>query len=230
MAKPESKMTHEEIKELLPGYALGALHAEEAEILVRHLPTCDSCPRELAQYRQALDALPRLVPEATPQAQVKQRLMERLAPPEKRRLSWSRFALAWTPLSLLFLAGLLAVTFGLSNQLQATQDWPVVAVRLEATETAPQAVGFVLFLPRQEMAMLAVRDMPSLPSGREYQLWLTRDSEKESGGTFTVDSEGRGYLVVAMEDFLLYQGIGITMEPAGGSLVPTGDRYMFGSI
>lgn len=229
--RPEIDMSHEEIKDLLPAYALGALGAEELEILVRHMPTCDSCPRDLAEYRQALRTFPALVPQATPSPKVKERLMALLSPPPRTAFSWRSFALAWTPLSLLLLAGVLAVSFSLSNQLQTQQEATATVLNLEGTEVAPQAQGIIFFVPQQKMAMLAVRGLPTPPPGWEYQLWLIRDNERHSGGTFVVDSQGRGYLFVRMpQDISTFPTAGITLEPVGGSSAPTGDRYMFGSI
>ncbi|MBI2845265.1 MAG: anti-sigma factor [Chloroflexi bacterium] len=229
--RPETDMSHEEIKDLLPSYALGALGADESEILVRHLPTCDSCPGELAEYQQAVGIFPGLMPQATPSPKVKERLMALLSPPPGSAFSWRRFALAWTPLSLLLLAGVLAVSFSLSNQLQTQQEAMATVLNLEGTEIAPQAQGIIFFVPQQRMAMLAVRGLPAPPPGWEYQLWLIRDSERHSGGTFVVDSQGRGYLFVQMpQDIASFPTAGITMEPEGGSLAPSGDRYMLGSI
>jgi hypothetical protein len=51
-------MTHEELKALLPLYALDRLEGEEARSLAQHLAVgCDECERELASLREALAAL-----------------------------------------------------------------------------------------------------------------------------------------------------------------------------
>ncbi|MGB6555571.1 MAG: anti-sigma factor [Candidatus Binataceae bacterium] len=51
-------MTHEELKALLPLYALDRLEGEEAHALAQHLAAgCDECERELASLREALAAL-----------------------------------------------------------------------------------------------------------------------------------------------------------------------------
>ncbi|MGH7781922.1 MAG: anti-sigma factor domain-containing protein [Candidatus Binataceae bacterium] len=51
-------MTHEELKALLPIYALDRLEGEEARALAEHLAAgCDECQRELASFREALAAL-----------------------------------------------------------------------------------------------------------------------------------------------------------------------------
>lgn len=234
-------MTHEEIQDLIPAYALGALDVQEAAVLLQHLQTCDSCPRLLAEYREALGALPGLVPEAAPPESLKGRTMARLEPAQRgtglasrlRGLNWSRLALAWAPLSLLLLIGLLWANISLNNALRERTEAvipQVVVVALQGTEFAPQAKGMIVAFPQNGMAMLAVKDLPPPPPGQEYQLWLIRNDERDNGGTFTLDSQGRGYLVVEIQDFALYRNFGITMEPAGGSPAPTGDRYMFGNI
>lgn len=51
-------MTHEELKALLPLYALDRLEGDEARALAQHLAEgCDECERELASLREALAAL-----------------------------------------------------------------------------------------------------------------------------------------------------------------------------
>jgi len=82
------------------------------------------------------------------------------------------------------------------------------------------------------LAVIYVRDFPECKSGMKYQLWLTsKDGVRTSGGLFSVDTSGMGLLVLSLEQALdTYELIGITPEPAGGSLGPTAPPIVRGSI
>jgi anti-sigma-K factor RskA len=104
--------------------------------------------------------------------------------------------------------------------------------RLQATEMAPQAVGRLFTAPELNALALIVYDLPVLDSSRAYQIWLIEPTgDRTSGGTFTVDERGRGWVYVRSPKPLdQYQGIGITIEPAGGSPGPTGPKMMGASF
>lgn len=101
-------------------------------------------------------------------------------------------------------------------------------MKLQGTQIASRAVGR-LYAPADDTTLaLIVNDLPPLPSGMVYQFWLIDvTGDRTSGGTFTVDEQGRGWLLVhAPKPLGNYQGVGITMEPAGGSPQPTGEKMM----
>jgi anti-sigma-K factor RskA len=80
--------------------------------------------------------------------------------------------------------------------------------------------------------MLVVHNLPALERGKIYQLWLVdAKGERTSGGTFTLDEERYGWLVVRLTRPLTeFMSMGITVEPAGGSPEPTGPRVMSTSL
>lgn len=119
------------------------------------------------------------------------------------------------------------------EQQQQTLAWATTpAVRkyaMDGTESAPTAWATMLYKPAYEEAMLVAGDMPALPSTKVYQLWLVRDGVRTSGGTFTVDANGRGQVLVrAPLPITSYQSMGVTVEPMGGSPGPTGARVLRG--
>ncbi len=81
------------------------------------------------------------------------------------------------------------------------------------------------------LAVIYVRDFPECEAGMKYQLWLTKDGKRTSGGLFSVDASGMGLLVLSLDyPFDLYDVIGITPEPAGGSPGPTSPPVVRGKI
>ena len=73
---------HDEYEDLLPGYALDALDAEDWQRVAAHLEACPACRSELADLAEVAGLLALLAPPATPPARVKEALFARLAAPE----------------------------------------------------------------------------------------------------------------------------------------------------
>jgi anti-sigma-K factor RskA len=69
--------------------------------------------------------------------------------------------------------------------------------------------------------------MPELPADQTYQIWLIDpQGGRTSGGTFTPESElpYTSVSVYSTGSLADYVGLGVTVEPAGGSSQPTGER------
>jgi anti-sigma-K factor RskA len=93
------------------------------------------------------------------------------------------------------------------------------------------AQGTLLLQPTTTEAVLIVQELPQLAPGRVYQLWLIRDGVRDNGGTFGVDQNGFGMLVIhAPQPLATYRAAGITEEPSGGSPGPTTPRVIGGTL
>jgi anti-sigma-K factor RskA len=148
---------------------------------------------------------------------------------------WPAPRLAWT----LAVAAVLALSLGFNlflwrrvNRLEAISAvLPGQIAVLAATEAAAGAHGLVLFGDDGKQATLVVEDLPPLANDRQYQLWLILDGKRTSGGVFSVTPQGYGcMLILSALPLNSYQALGITVEPAGGSPGPTGQRVMGGSL
>jgi hypothetical protein len=103
--------------------------------------------------------------------------------------------------------------------------------RLRGTEQQPGSQGHALIVPGRGAAFFAYR-LPALPAGRTYQLWLLRQSGPAiaSAGVFTPDQ--RGGAILEVPNSALLSGVtafAVTDEPAGGSVQPTGHKWLIGS-
>jgi anti-sigma-K factor RskA len=103
-------------------------------------------------------------------------------------------------------------------------------VPVNGTEAAPKARGYALVSERNRVLFFA-NDLPSLPAGRVYQLWLIRDKAPAivSAGVFEAQATRSAQVEFAKAD--LIQGvtaIAVTDEPAGGSVSPTGHKLLVG--
>ncbi len=93
------------------------------------------------------------------------------------------------------------------------------------------ANGVVYVQPGGKLALLCVYALPQLEPDKTYQAWLVRDGQRVSAGTFGVNPNGYGVLVIdSSVPVSEYQQLGITVEPAGGSPAPTTPRVMGGEL
>ncbi len=93
------------------------------------------------------------------------------------------------------------------------------------------ARGIVMVSYTSNRGVLLVVDLPPLPPDRIYQVWLMRDRGKYSAGWFTVDSTGYGQtIIIPLAPFGQFDGMGITIEPSGGSSDPTGVNVLKGDL
>lgn len=84
------------------------------------------------------------------------------------------------------------------------------------------------FWSRSRGLVFTASNLPALPPGRTYQLWvLTSGPAPISAGVFKPDPDGR---VIAMfgtpSDLPNPVGMAVTIEPDGGVPAPTGDKYL----
>jgi hypothetical protein len=105
-------------------------------------------------------------------------------------------------------------------------------VPVNGTEAAPKARGYALVSEKNRVVFFA-NDLPPLPSGRVYQLWLIRDKSPAivSAGVFEAQATRSAQVEFAQAD--LVQGItaiAVTDEPAGGSVSPTGHKLLAGLV
>jgi hypothetical protein len=104
-------------------------------------------------------------------------------------------------------------------------------VRLPSSEQNANASAVLMWNAASEIGLLYVQGFPSLSAGRTYQLWLTRDQERVSAGTFRVDPDGTAALLFhSSEPIDEYTWARITAEPESGSDQPTGNAVVNGEL
>jgi hypothetical protein len=120
---------------------------------------------------------------------------------------------------------------------QANRDTRLVAllslpsvqlVKLQGSEAGGKATGRALVSEGQKMVFYA-SNMPHLPAGRTYQLWLMRSKRPAiaSGGIFGQDGAVEVNDPALLSDL---RGLAVTEEPAGGSSGPTGHKILVGTL
>lgn len=117
------------------------------------------------------------------------------------------------------------------TRLQETSelDKTRIAVLGSILKNQPQAVAVSLWRQHSQEGLLVVENMPALPPGRDYQLWVIDPQLKSpvSAGVFKVDASGKVRL-----EFKPTRPVqsafkfAVTVEKEGGSPTPTLDQMV----
>ena len=224
----------------LPAYALGALDEDERATVAAHLETCDQCPRDLAQFEEALyQAAAVGAVRAEPPQDLRGRIVLRhRAADVSRGRDWGARARAWVarpvplavPLALAVLLVVSLVAIGTARRdadtyaraLAGVADGRVVA--LAPQKNAPAEARGALVIPRSGDPYV-VLELSSPPTGKTWEVWVIRGQRpipaglSGSGGLFTI------VLTAAVSGGDV---VAVTLEPAAGSSAPTSDPILAG--
>lgn len=241
--RPESSGTDcRRIEGDLPAFALGCLDSADSDRIARHLPICRGCRALLRSYEQTAGQLAFGVPQVAPPDSLKARLMDRIGEqptdPPAIRADWRRsFLSLFRGFSPALAAAVLVLFVSLStvSLLQWRQSRtisrqlsePMKIFKMRGTERAPHADGTFVIGQNHTHGVIVASDLPAIQPGHQFQLWLIRNGQKESGGTFSTSPQGYGVMVVsAPRPLSEYQTAKVTIEPLGGSPYPTGPELM----
>lgn len=237
------------VTELIPAYALGSLDEDEARLVEEHLVSCPTCQAELRSYQMVVGQLSLAVPETDPPSHLKQRLLDRIrqqgpvaTADVQAKPSWQQQLVtavqrvlatpAWRPVAFILILVLISANLLLWQRARQTEKQVPAGfqtVNLSGTAAAPEAQGVIIISDDGQHGTLIVENLPELDEEREYQLWLIRDGQRTSGGIFSVSEDGyRSIWVRSPRPLDDYSDFGITIEPAGGSPGPTGDKVLGG--
>ena len=107
----------------------------------------------------------------------------------------------------------------------------ISTVMLDGSDAAPRPRGMLMISPHATWAVLEALHLEPLPEDMAYQLWFVTNGSRVSGGVFTVNETGYGQLMVqGMGLITSFQTMGVSIEPAQGSLDPTGTSVLWGVI
>ena len=239
-------------QENLAAYALGALDADMVSILKSHLEDCQNCQSELADYRSLTTGLLQAIPPKTPPLGLRRKLVARLPSHRSRtpnllanmfdQFSLGQFAVVAVVVILLGLNIFSSVQIrdlqrqqSALSELLSTGQAAIAMLAYPDTETLPvnadvqNLTGSMLVDRDMETAVLVLWDLPQVELGNTYQIWLIdAGGNRISGGLF-IPIEGQGYTTVTIRSPLPigeFVGLGVTVEPWGGSEGPTGPRVL----
>jgi hypothetical protein len=225
-------------------YALDALEGgAERDRFTRHMGRCQSCASEVRGFREVATALA-FATAAEPPPELRDRVLAaaartRQVPPEVRTHARPPRARAWVPW-VPWLSGVVAtasivvaVLFGFAqahtqqelNQAQAQSQAISLLlsspqVTLLSHSTTKGGVATVVLAAARHQLVVVTSDLPALPAGQVYQLWLIGKTKTVSAGLLPPATAGRTAPVLA-SGVVKGDTLGLTVEPAPGSAQPT---------
>lgn len=231
--------------DLLPAYVLDILDPAERVEVQAHLDTCSECRAEVAALNEVTDLLALAVPQMVAPEGLRERVLDEArggsdtADRMDEESWWQRTGQAlerfralpvWRPVLAGFILLLLISNVYLLFRLQRVENRPLAGeqtINLGGTDAAPGASGIMFVRQGDPTGTLVVNGLPDLGPEQQYQLWLVRDGERDTGAIFSVEEEGFTSIPVNGQEALpSYTRFGITIEPAGGSPGPTGDGVL----
>ncbi len=237
-----------DFEDLLGAYVLGALTPDERRQVKAHLQDCDSCRGIVASYQSISEGLLHTTdPKSTPKS-MRARLQKRIGQTSEipgwrrvvQRVPATSFGLA------LGLIILLSVNIGFLLQAQrlldqgqdalAQQQAGQTAISIASYPSSQVAVieedglrGTFVYDPDLPVGVMYVWGLQPPPVDQAYQAWLVDpQGQRVNGGLLTFSEDpGFGWLMIeAPIPISEFRSLGVTLEPAGGSVGPTGPRIL----
>ena len=146
-------------------------------------------------------------------------------------LAMARASLAKAEASLAELGGKHEATAAELAQLREDSqfDKTRIAVLGSLLKNQPGAVAVSVWRQERQEGLLVVENLPALPAGRDYQLWVIDPNLKTpvSAGIFKVDAAGKVRIEFKPDRVVqsAYK-FAVTVEKAGGAKVPTLDQMV----
>jgi anti-sigma-K factor RskA len=228
-----SVRSHEEYQDNIGAYVLGALPELEAEVLERHIAGCESCRSDVESLRPVTAAMMRSVPQVEPPPSLKASLMRTVneeaalragpvkAPREKRR---RRVFRGLTPRLATGLAlAVLAIGVGIGVAVEEIGGSSGATTITAQIDRKAMPTGTAVLKVEDGKGKLDLKDAPSPPAGRVYQLWFQHGKKIERGGTFTPKPDGSYATTVPVAGA---DAVMVTVERKGGAPAPTGRPIM----
>ncbi|WP_405563371.1 anti-sigma factor [Streptomyces phaeochromogenes] len=239
-------MTTIDLHLLTGAYALHALSDEESVAFERHLPGCEACAQETAELSATAARLGLAVATA-PRPVLREQVLRRITtvrqetPGRQPQVLPLQARLRARVLSRWALAACLAAATALGGtavwQHQRAEDArdqarrteqaadEVAAVlaapdaRTRAAKLADGATGTVVVSRSRDKAVFVASGMARPPGGKVYQLWFNDGETMRSAGLMDPHRSDQAVLMQGTVDKA--SGMGITVEPGGGSKQPT---------
>ena len=256
-------LTHDDLRDQSGLYVLGSLGPDERRLFEAHLATCEECAAEIHSFQQPLEALAATSPAALPSAAVRARVLASVMPRRTlSRWPWLAMAASLLVAAALGLyswqlrgrvehleaqlrdafllvqagdrqlaeARLVAINAERKVAVLAAPD--VAHVMLKGQIVAPDASARALW-SRSRGLVFAATNLPQLPSGRTYQLWILAGKRPpiSDGWVFKTDASGSATLLFQTAATLpAPTAMAVTIEPDGGMTAPTGAMYLVGAL
>lgn len=210
-------MEDELIHELAAPYALDALSPDEERRYEAHLARCPRCQAEVAAFSETAAAVAFAVPGAgPPPPALRERVLAAARAERDHSVVPLRSRWRYVPLAAAAVAACAAIGLGVwANELHSRLDDATSAIQALPLRGASGSV----LITGNDRATLVLVGLPRAPAGKTYEAWVLRGSAAQPAGLFP----GTAATTVLHLRRRVPSGarVGVTLEPAGGSLRPT---------
>lgn len=237
-------MNRQDLLDLIPAYALGALDddAEAKDALQQLLLTDEEAQAQLREYEAITELLTLGVPERQPPASLRASLQDRLAArrdatpetsvpvatapdskpaPATKSASVMPFPVwAWAAAAVFIMViGLGIILTQTETPIQLTageQRYNELADQGDATRFTTEQ-GDLLIAADGTGAVLRIADLTDRTDEQSYQLWLIGEEQIQSAGVFNWTNGNEPYFVTLEQPLSDIGTVAISLEPQGGS-------------
>lgn len=250
---------HDQLADSAGLYVLGALDERDRRAFEVHLATCERCAAEVHSFAPVIGALALTAAGPMPAPAVRQNVLRRLRGQSRFAAGWLAAA-ASIALAVVLggyalqLRGrvttlerrLHQATLRVDASERQTADARRTALDAQSTaailaagdvarvdlggQAAAPTASARAFWSRSRGLVLMASNLPPLPPGRTYQLWvLTAQPAPISAGV--LEPQADGSVTVRFDtppDLPTPVAMAVTLEPAGGVAAPTGAKYLVG--
>jgi len=196
-------MTH--VLDDLELYVLGVLPPASRAEVESHLVACADCRAEAAALSDVLAAIHDSLPERVPSLRLRDRILASARPARPSPVPWPRPSRAWLPTAALAAAAitLAVMSVGVGRQmetLRAERD-ASLAIAQRVSQGGRnwymsgvdrwKGAGGMLFVPQSSPAYVVFHDLPAVPPGYTYTIWLVdADGRWIRGASFAPSDSG----------------------------------------
>jgi hypothetical protein len=102
---------------------------------------------------------------------------------------------------------------------------------LAAVDRSTEADGMIFVRTSESEVKLVASNMPALPTGRVFRVWMVKEGTQYNAGTIDVDATGFGSKTILLpEPITNYEAIMITVDKVAGVSSPSGDPVLRGNL
>jgi anti-sigma factor RsiW len=225
-------MEQDGIHGLTAAYALDALDEADEQRYEEHLRGCERCREELAALTATATSLAYAVDSPAPPPALRERILDaaraersNVIPFRPRRFTLALPALAAAAAVVAVALG--AWAFSLQSELDETRaalarqdDAAEVLADPNARSVSLAGAEGRLVVAAGGPAALVISGLDPAPTGHGYEMWVIRDGQPRSAGTFRV--ENARVVVRLQRDVPRGSTVAVTLEPEDGTPGPEG--------
>jgi anti-sigma-K factor RskA len=245
-------MNHERFEELREAYVLGALPEEDRREFEEYFAAHPGRQAEIEELSAVAGLLALSPQEQEPSPELRRRIMGAVRAeaaeadavhPRAGRRSWLaglRETVGVRDLALAAAAMLVIGLFSWSMLLQGeVRDLQGRVQGLQSQPQGPQMITLggagtkqgarvELVTLEGDRAVLMAENMPPVPEGKTYQIWVIRGDTPQPSGLF--EPKGDSIAAVVEKPVEGADAVAVTVEPEGGSKEPTTDPMLVGEV